>query len=158
MAIKKVWKAIKVTAGKERQVAKSLEELGIESYAPAMKIKERHQGEWEEVMREILPGYVLLYANWTAELYYTVKDMWYVYYPLSGTVAQAEIDYLRDYELLSCRSEIDYSKGKVSYRGPIAAEPERIVKVDKRKGRALIKFELGDGNEMKRWLPVTIIR
>lgn len=158
MAITKVWKAIKVTTGKERQVAKSLEELGIESYAPAMKIKERHQGEWEEVMQEILPGYVLLYANWTAELYYTVKDMWYVYYPLSGTVAQTEIDYLRDYELLAGKSEIDYSKGRVIYRGPIAAEPSRIVKVDKRKGRALIKFELGDGNEMKCWLPVTIIR
>ena len=158
MAIKKVWKAIKVTTGKERQVAKSLEELGIESYVPAIKVRERHQGKWQEVMREILPGYVLLYANWTAELYYTVKDMWYVYYPLAGLVAQAEIEYLRDYELLSYRSEIDYSEGKAVYRGPIAAEPERIVKVDKRKGRALLKFELGEGNMMKRWLPVTIIR
>ena len=144
--------------GKERQVAKRLEELGIESYVPAMKIKERHCGEWEEVMREILPGYVLLYANWTAELYYTLKAMWYVQYPLAGDVDTAEIEYLKQYEALASQSVIDYTGERAVYRGPIAREPERIIRVDKRKGRALVSFELGPDNVTKRWLPVKIIR
>lgn len=158
MEIKAVWKAIKVAVGKERQVTEALAELGIESYLPMVTIIERRRGEWEERQRALLEGYLLIHVNWTAELYYTLKNMWYVQCPLAGSVEEAEIAYLKQYEAMACQSAIDYTSERVTYRGPIASAPERIIKVDKRKGRALVRFELGPENVMKRWLPVKIIR
>lgn len=156
--MQKEWKAIKVTIGKERQVVENLQELGIESYAPMVTVTERHGGVLEEKHRYLLEGYLLIFVEWTTELYYKLKDMWYVHYPLAGTVAQSEVDYLKAYETWGCQSIIDYSQKIVTYKGPIAQAPERILKVDRRKGRALIKLELGADNIMKRWLPVKIVR
>ena len=153
-----MWKAVKVTAGKERAVAEALTNLGIESYVPMVVLPERRCGEWEEQRRALLEGYLLIHVNWTAELYYTLKEMWYVQYPLAGDVDTAEIEYLKQYEALASQSVIDYTGERAVYRGPIAREPERIIKVDKRKGRALVSFELGSDNVTKRWLPVKIIR
>ena len=153
--MKQEWKAIKITSGKEERVKAALDELGICSFAPIITVKERRKGEWIETKRYLLPGYILIYINWTAELYHTLKEMWYVLYPLAGSVSQSEVDYLVQYEEFADCAAIDYSGEWVRYSGPIAVAPERILKVYKRKGRVLLKFQLGE-NETKRWLPVKI--
>ena len=120
--------------------------MGICSFAPIITVKERREGEWIETKRYLLPGYILIYINWTAEFCATLllKEMWYVLYPLAGSVSQSEVDYLVQYEEFADCAAIDHSGEWVRYSGPIAVAPERILKVDKRKGRVLLKFQLGE--------------
>ena len=99
---------------------------------------------------------MLVHAEMTAELWYWLHNMWYVMYLLSGDIDEAEVAYIRNYVTLADTSEIDYSGDCVVYRGAIACDPGRIIKVDKRKGRALIWFELY-GDTIRRWVPVKII-
>lgn len=158
MPDQKEWKAIKVTIGKEDMVKATLEEEGIEVCAPIVVQKERARGEWKEVRRPLLAGYLLIHVKWDAELYYKLRDMWFVQYPLVGYVEEEEVAYLKQYEELSCDSVIDYTGTLIRYSGAIAKEPERICRVDKRKERALICFQLGEDGTTKRWVPVKIIR
>ena len=152
------WKAIKVTIGKEDMVRAALEEEGIEVCAPVVIQKERTRGAWKEVRRPLLAGYLLIHVIWSAELYYKLRDMWFVQYPLAGCVEPEEVEYLKLYEELSCDSLIDYTGAQIRYAGAIAKAPERICKVDKRKERALVRFKLGENDTTKRWVPVKIIR
>lgn len=158
MPEKKEWKAIKVAIGKEDMVRTALEEEGIEVCAPVVVQKERTRGEWKEVRRPLLAGYLLIHVKWDAELYYKLRDMWFVQYPLAGCVQEEEVAYLKQYEELSCDSVIDYTGELIRYAGAIAKEPDRICKVDMRKERALVRFLLGEGGITKRWVPVKIIR
>lgn len=151
------WKALKIAAGKEKEVERELQKMGVESYAPKFIVYERRQGKLMDKERYLLPGYLLIHVNLTAELYYNLEAIWYVLYLLSGVVEESEIAYLKALEALQMESAIDYSGQSIQYRGALAKEPERICKVDKRKGRAQIRIIL-NGESVKHWLPVRIIK
>lgn len=150
------WKALKIASGKEIEVVRELERMGVESYAPKYNMYERRHGRPICKERYLLPGYILIHVELTAELYYKLDAIWYVLYLLSGIVEESEINYLRELETVR-ESIIDYTGEYIRYIGPIAKEPERICKVDKRKGRVLIKIAL-NGETVKRWVPVRIIK
>lgn len=150
------WKALKIASGKEDAVRREVEKMGVESYAPKYRIYERRQGRQIYKERYLLPGYLLVHVKVTAELYDKLHAIWYVLYLLSGIVEESEINYLKELETLQ-ESAIDYTGDYIRYIGPIAKEPERICKVDKRKGRVLIKIALNK-ETVKRWLPIRIIR
>ncbi len=152
----KKWYALKVVSGKDGDVEAALQDAGMEGFAPRYKVRERKSGKWREKTKYLLDGYVLVHAEMTAELWYWLHNMWYVMYLLSGDIDEAEVAYIRNYVTLADTSEIDYSGDCVVYRGAIACDPGRIIKVDKRKGRALIWFELY-GDTIRRWVPVKII-
>lgn len=150
------WYAIKITSGKETQVERMLREMGIEAMAPRYKLMERRKGRWREKEKFLLAGYVLIHAEMTATLWQRLKNMWYVLYILSGSIADGEIAYIKNVAELAQASEIDYTGEYITYRGGIACDVSKIRKVDKRKGRALVELELG-GEKVQRWLPVKIV-
>ena len=153
----KKWYAIKVVSGKDGDVEAALLDMGLESFAPRYKLQERKNGKWREKTKYLLEGYVLLRTEMTSELWYRLRDMWYVQYLLAGAVDDTEVSYIKNYAALADTSEIDYTGDCVTYRGAIACDPSRIIKVDKRKGRALIWLDL-DGDSIRRWVPVKIIK
>lgn len=150
------WYAIKITSGKDAEVERMLREMGIEAMAPRYKLMERRKGRWREREKFLLAGYVLVYAEMTAELWQRLKNMWYVLYVLSGNIDDGEIAYIKNYSQLAATSEIDYTGDYVTYKGGIACDVSKIRKVDKRKGRALVELELG-GERIQKWLPVKIV-
>lgn len=152
----KKWYALKVVSGKDGDVEAALLDMELEGFAPRYKVRERKSGKWREKTKYLLDGYVLVRAEMTAALWYRLNNMWYVMYLLAGDIDEAEVAYIKNYVTLADTSEIDYSGDCVVYRGAIACDPGRIIKVDKRKGRALISFDL-QGDPIRRWVPVNII-
>ena len=151
------WYALKITIGEEEAVEKQLKNAGFEVLNPKYQLRERKNGQWREKEKYLLSGYVLVKTELTAEIYYQLKNMWYISYLLKGEIKETEIEYMKSCALLTQASTIEYRQNQIIYSGGIKDHRERIVKVDKRKERALISFELGE-ETILRWLPVKIIK
>lgn len=152
----KEWYAIKIAAGKEQRVLKQLADVGIEARALTKGVYERKQGRLELREKYLFPGYMLIFAEMTMELYYTLKNMWYVQYALKGIVLDDELEAMQKFGLQS-ESMIDYTGDCIKYSGPIAGLVKHIIKVDKRKGRVLLSFDLA-GEKVKGWIRVMVKR
>ncbi len=152
----KRWYAIKIVIGKEEAVERQLKNAGLEVLNPKYGLWERKGGRWQEKEKYLLSGYVLIQTVMTAERYYLLKNMWYVSYVLKGAVTEAEVMDIKSCLELAQTSTIEYRQNKIMYSGAIKDNVQRIIKVDRRKQRVLLSFELG-GEVIERWLPVKII-
>ena len=76
------WYAIFVETGREEEVQKFIELLfsegEIRTLVPKRKLIERRQGKTYEIIRNLIPGYVLTHTSMSDELYYKLKS-----FPLS---------------------------------------------------------------------------
>lgn len=152
----KKWYALKIIIGKEELLEKALRNAGFEVFNPKYQLLERKSGRWITKEKYLLSGYLLIKAEMTAEVYHQLKNMWYILYPLAGTVTEDEIAYMRNCTDLAQTSAIEYSSDGIIYSGAIKDKADSIIKVDKRKRRVLISFDLG-GETIFKWLPVKII-
>lgn len=77
------WYAIFVETGREEEVQRFIEILfpqgEIKTLVPKRKLIERRQGKTFEIIKDLIPGYVLTYANMNDELYYQLKALPAVY-------------------------------------------------------------------------------
>lgn len=167
------WHALFVETGNEEKV-KSLLEVKFEDYEgdisfviPRLIINERRQGVWNEVVKKMLPGYLLIRGNIGIEEYYMFKGIPGVLKLLrSGgeftPIPKREIEVLGT--LLSegdviKPSTITFDEGdKVKVvDGPLKGLEGIIVHINKRKGRAKIKLDFL-GGERKIDVGVNIIK
>ena len=82
------WYALKITIGEEEAVEKQLKNAGFEVLNPKYQLRERKNGQWREKEKYLLSGYVLVKTELTAEIYYQLKNMWYISYLLKGEIKE----------------------------------------------------------------------
>lgn len=152
----KEWYALKIIKGKEHQVLRQLSDVAIPSEALTQVVYERRQGHLRAKTKYLLEGYILIYLELSNQIYHNLNNMWYVQYLLKGSLSDEEVTRMKHVASLK-ESTIDYSGKCIKYIGAIAQMAGNIIKVDKRKGRALVAFRVAD-ETVKRWINVTIIR
>jgi transcriptional antiterminator NusG len=147
------WYALFVITGDEDNVKKRLEyrfrNSKLKFIVPKRKLMERKEGKWEEKVRILFPGYILVNGYIGVEEYYflagipgllgVLKDN---YEPLE--IPEQDIAVLKK---LICNGEIiEHSSvliesGKVVVvDGPLLGLEGLIQSVDKRKGRAKVRL------------------
>jgi transcriptional antiterminator NusG len=147
------WYALFVLTGKEEKVKEKLEyrfrDSQLKFVVPRRKLLERKAGKWEEKVRTVFPGYILVNGTIGAEEYYSLlgtpgllRVLKNNYEPLE--IPEQDIEVIK---MLICngeiieRSGILIESGKVIVTdGPLLGLEGLIYSIDKRKGRAKIKL------------------
>jgi transcriptional antiterminator NusG len=148
------WYAVFVKTGEENKVKQRLDyrfKGNPSVLVPKKIIKERKHGKWYRRIRNLFPGYIFIHGVLDANSY---KNLWQVpgLYKLLCTdrepvrIPRNEIEvfsHLFDKDDMIQESDIFMQGDKVVIvSGPLTALEGKILKVDKRKGRArvLISF------------------
>lgn len=149
------WYALFVKTGNENKVKLRLEyrfKGEPEVFIPKRLVRERKKGIWSERIRVLFPGYVLMRGDITPkvlEQLWNVPDLFKLLKldckPL--TIPEEEVDVFR--HLMDGGDTIGMSRAisvgdQVQFmEGPLAlvAMKGDVVDIDKRKGRAMVRFQ-----------------
>lgn len=147
------WYALFVLTGKEEKVRDKLtyklKDTHLKFIVPKRKLMERKAGKWEEKVRTIFPGYILIYGYMGAEEYYKIVEIPGVLRVLKDSgkpfeIPEEEVAFIK--KLIYQGDIIEQSKilldsGKVIVtEGPLVGLEGFIDSVDKRKGRAKVRL------------------
>lgn len=157
---KEGWYAIFVATNQEEKIKKRLEmELGddLQFIIPKRELKERKNGRWHSVKRNLFPGYILIKGIFTMELYYNLKKFPYMIRLLSR---ENELLKIQEKELQLLNMLIDNKENTIGFStiykendkikvidGPLVGLEGHIKHINSRKGRA--KVQLSFLNEEK---------
>jgi transcriptional antiterminator NusG len=149
---------VKVDArGEDKFVARVTRELQFDSttaiFWPRRQLRQRRGGKWHVTLTPVFPGYVFVRATAiSAELFQRLRriDGFHRFLPKNDNMVPLESDEERVIEHLRSHGEIigssqvrfDASNRIVVLKGPLQGMEGRIVKVDRRKGRARVKLDL----------------
>lgn len=129
--------------------------LGIEYtlLVPKRRIFERRQGKWNEELKTMFPGYVLINTDYILEFYLLARNSPYVIKFLKEDsfflkVSEEEITPIikminNSGVIATSRAIIENGRIRI-IEGPLWGREDYIKKVDKRKGRAKVKFVIGE--------------
>lgn len=152
------WHAVFVKTGDEEPVRQKIEyalkESIIRAVVPKRSIMERRNGKWQERIRSLFPGYVLLQGMVDIPSYYILKTIPGIVRILKDNQGLYRIfpDEIRIINRLMCNGEIigtsyAFKQGDrvVITKGPLLGMEGLITAVDNRKERARVKLSfLGD--------------
>lgn len=149
----KKWYALFVCTGEEDHVKERLQyklkDRGLKIVVPKRKLRERKNGVWENKIRTLFPGYVLVNGCMDTEEYYSIKGTPGLISVLKDRSGILEI---RDPEInvisrLICDNEIiglskvHIDNGRVIVvDGPLLGMDGLIESIDKRKGRVKVRL------------------
>lgn len=155
------WHVIFVETGFEDEFCRYTDKVKDQRYAginynllvPKRKIFERKQGMKREVIKTMFPGYVLLETESIHEFFFQSKNSPYMIRFLRNDayfqeVRKEEIE--RILMMVDCRGLIEISKAFVENDkvritdGPLFGREGIIQRIDKRKGRAKVKFAINE--------------
>lgn len=139
--------------GSENDVARDLEQrLGYTAMTPVYQKKERKQGSWYIKRYPMMRGYVFFYSARTCE-FRTVSMMHGVYRVLTYDDGTAELagkdrsfaEWVYDFEGDIGISKVFMADQHIKVlEGPLSGYEGNIVKVDKRKESAMVRFTVGE--------------
>ncbi len=146
------WYVLHVKTGREHDTKAVLNRdlPGVVSLVPERILRERINGKWKEVSRNLLPGYVFINAFMETDLYYKLTAIPSVIRILgSGKPDPVPLDEMQVILRLSNDgdplglSEIYHIGNKICVAsGPLAGMEGQIVKVDARRFRAKVNISL----------------
>lgn len=164
------WYAVFVETGREHDVKKSLFKLvsdrELKCLVPSRRVAERRKGRFEDSLKPLFPGYVLIRTNMDTTLHQTLRNTPRIYKVLTdqdhswARIPENEMTPIL--KLLQDGDVIDYSYVKVQnsevcvLSGPMYGMEHLIRKVDKRKRRARVVLRL-DGTERAVDLGVVLV-
>jgi transcriptional antiterminator NusG len=146
-----VWYALRVTTGQEEKTKKIIEstlDTPITCLIPRRQLKERKNGQWQQVHRILFPGYLIFKSHMTPQLYYQLQQV-----PLMAMLLKDDDGPLpiHEAELTALNQLMDPATGLITIskaireddrihitQGPLAGMEGRIKTIDHRKGRATV--------------------
>ena len=149
------WYALHVLTGQEDKARRMLELTFGDQFkiiVPKRELKERKEGTWQIVKRNLFPGYVFLKGIISTETYYLIKAL-----PISARLLKDEDGPLKindsEIRVLKIFFETDDGNVKISkaykendtiriVEGPLSGLEGIIQSFDIRKGRAKVKTDL----------------
>lgn len=164
------WYALFVLTGKEEKIRDMLiyrlKDTNLKFIVPKRKLMERKAGKWEEKVRTIFPGYILINGCMGTGEYYRIVEIPGVLRVLKDSgkpfeIPEEEIAVIKSLiyqgDIIE-QSRILLESGKIIVKeGPLVGLEGFIDSIDKRKGRA--KVRLTFAGELRRIeLSVSIIQ
>ncbi len=148
------WYALFVATGEEEKVKERINfrlNSRLRAIVPKRRMTERKLGKWEDKLRTLFPGYILLNGVISNETYDIVRDIPGVIRLLKDSdgpqqIRQSEIEIIgrltSDSEIIEC-SKIYVIGGRVVVvEGPLYGLEGFIQSVDTRKGRVKVVLNL----------------
>ncbi len=155
------WYALFVKSGSEDRIKKDLtKRFGDELVfcVPKKLMKERKGGKWHRVIRTLFPGYILVNGEITDEVYYKFKDVIDIYFLLRDEFKPIEISPDEIEPILHLMnlgdgvigvSDIVMEDDLIFVKsGPLMTFEGRIISVNHRKGRAKVRFFMGESERI----------
>lgn len=146
------WYVIHVLTGKELDVKDVLQKEGFKSLVPRRNLRERKNGKWREVERLLFPGYVFVSVEMTENNYYFISGIPGVIDILRGASSSPEpvpfdemqviFRLTRNGDMVGISDVLFDGDSVKVLSGPLQGYEGLIVKVDKRRFRAKVKFLL----------------
>ena len=147
------WYVLQVSTGQETAVREALQGLGIRAAAPREERLIRSGGGWTTKVYTLLPGYVFLALEYSAESYYRVKAIPHVLRFLGPNgltpshLTHLEVEWLRLLDnggepLKPSRVEELPEDGIRIVEGVLRHFPVRHIDFDKRARRAKVEISL----------------
>ena len=148
------WYAVFVATGEEDKVKARINfrmQSRLRAIVPKRRLKERKDGKWEDKIRTLFPGYILLSGIISDDIYDLVRDIPGVIRFLRDKdgplqIHKSEIEVI---SRLTCDCEIiGYSRVYVTGEkvmvidGPLYGMEGSIKSIDKRKGRVKVLLNL----------------
>lgn len=148
------WYALFVATGEEDKVKQGIYlriKDEIRAIVPKRKIRERKAGKWEDKIRTLFPGYVLLNGKIDAEKYLLIRNIPGVIKILKDNdgfqeISKQEIDIISrltyNDEIIG-RSSVYLQGGRIMVAdGPLLGLEGYIQAIDRRKGRVKVLLNL----------------
>lgn len=160
------WYVLQVMTGRERDVCEALRRKGVRARAPAQRMEIRRRGRWQTEERLLLPGYVLVGAEYSAALFHLVSPVPGVIRWLGLEDGKPQALDTRDALRWRLDSAETMEPSQVLFlpdgswtvlNGPLAAFAGCPVRMDRRQRRAYVTAGLG-GVTRRVWfgvIPVT---
>lgn len=151
---KEKWYVLFVATGEEDKVKERIYfrlKDEIKALVPKRRMRERKEGKWEEKIRILFPGYVLLNGQMSNKEYNLLRDIPGVIRLLKDSngpqvVAEQEIGLIcrltSDNEIIEHSNIYVLGKEIVVKDGPLLGLEGYIQSIDKRKGRAKVVLNL----------------
>lgn len=148
------WYALFVTTGEEDRVKERIHfrmKDELKALVPKRKMRERKEGKWEDRIRTLFPGYVLLKGKMSNNKYNLIRDIPGVIKLLRDNegpqeIEQSEIGVIgrltADNEIIGSSSVFVRGGEVVVIDGPLLGLEGYIQSLDKRKGRVKVVFNL----------------
>lgn len=137
--------------GSEQKIVKFINEHNnqVKAIAPTRIISEKTGKKWSNITKPLIPGYVFLYCEEETDLFKSpkLKDIYKVLEYDSGirNLAGADLDYAmwiyNNHGQIAPSLVFEDGDKVVVTSGALADFKGRIVKIEKRKRRALVEFE-----------------
>jgi len=140
--------------GTEDETALILKGQGAQdAYSPKSALLEKFGGTWLERDRYMTPGYVFFYADWDMSLTFESGDKPFcvlTYGEGRYRLAGRDLAYAAWIRRYGGRLPVSYAdrdeNGKMRFvKGPLADAVGRIVRLNKRKGRAVVEWDFENG-------------
>ncbi len=151
---KEKWYALFVTTGEEDRVKERIYfkiKDEFKALVPKRNMRERKEGKWEDKVRTLFPGYVLLKGQMNSNKYNLIKDIPGVIKLLRDSdgpqeIAEREIGLIArltaDSEIIGRSSVYVQGGDVVVIDGPLLGMEGYIQSIDRRKGRVKIVINL----------------
>lgn len=149
----KSWYALQVMTGQEESVKAILDKQEIGSIRLLIyrrRLRERKQGQWHMVERKLFPGYILMEAYLTDDLWQRMNATEASFRILKNddtflTLKEGEIETLglidpNEDGLIDITKIYKDGDAITVVSGPLSGQEARIVSVNKRKGRAKVRL------------------
>ena len=147
------WYVLQVSTGQEMAVRKALKGLGIRAAVPREERAIRNGGDWTKKVYTLLPGYVFLALEYSAETYYRVKAIPHVLRFLGPNglspsyLTHLEVEWLRLLDngggLLKPSKVEELPDGGIQIvEGVLRHFPVNSIDFDKRARRAKVEISL----------------
>ncbi len=166
---KEKWYALFVTTGEEDNVRARINfklKGEFRAVVPKRRMRERKEGKWEEKVRTLFPGYILLNGQIGSRRYEMIKDIPGVIRILRDSdgpqeISENEIGVISrltaDNEIIDLSRVYVEGEKVVVVEGPLLGLDGSIRSIDKRKGRVKVIFNLmGEPREVE--LSVTLVQ
>lgn len=153
------WYVLHVLTGREHDICKDLQRVGIAARAPTERRIIRRHGAWHEEDRLLLPGYVFVRLDYTAEAYHHAVAIPGVIRWLgmdSGAPLPLDAtDVLRwglEDSTTMRPSTVLFEGGQwIVLDGPLLRFVGEIVKMDRRQRRAIVATRFGGNQQIIRF-------
>ena len=165
---KEKWYALFVATGEEDKVKERIHfrmKDEIKALVPKRRMRERKEGKWDDKIRTLFPGYVLLTGQMDNQKYSFIRDVPGVIRLLKDgdgpqEIHEREIRLISkltyDNEIIGSSSIFVQGEKIVVIDGPLLGLEGNIKSIDKRKGRVKVLLNLmGEPREVE--LSVTMI-
>jgi transcriptional antiterminator NusG len=144
------WYVAHVLTGKEVEISRKINQLGIKAITPKRIMREKANGKWKAISRLLFPSYIFFLTEMNVDRYYKLKNIPGIIrllgdnfpQPIHDTEVNLLLRLTRDDDPLGISDVFVEGTKVIVNSGPLVGLEGNIVKIDLRRFRAKVNINL----------------